>query len=245
MSVELVVAKSSKATGLLLTAALKDAGVQVTKPARCRVSYGVPGLGTDLPTLNRNAGDGNKYDQMVRVKEAGVRVPPLYLATDAPDKFPLLARRFQHKGGTDIKVVLQVEELPWRAASGSDFFVEYVPIDTEYRVWTYRGRHMGTYRKEQRHPELFKRVGRNFKNGFAFVAVERDGVPTEAIDIAAAAVDALRLDFGATDILRGKDGAYYFLEVNTAPGVQGTRQVIGSLARHIAKWERNPQERQR
>ena len=236
MSVELVVAESSRATGAILAASLRENGVEVGAPARCRVSYGVSGLDASLPTLNRRAGEGNKYDQMVRMREAGVRVPPTYLAADSPDKFPLLGRKFKHRGGTDIKVVLQPEELPWRSASGSDFFVEFIPIETEYRVWVYRGSHMGTYQKVQKHPEQFKRIGRNFKNGFAFDIVKRGDLPTEAIGLASRSVEALGLDFGAVDILRGKDGLDYVLEVNTAPGVQGTRQVMRLLAKHIHEW---------
>ena len=245
MSVELVVAKSSRPTGAILAAILRELGVEVGTPARCRVSYGVP-LGTELPTLNRRAGEGDKYEQMVRMREAGVRVPPFFLPTDVPDKFPLLARKRKHRGGTDIKVVFQTEEIPWRAASGSDFFVEHIPWVGEYRVWTYRGRHMGTYRKRLAHPELYKRVGANLKNGFAFELVRREDLPTEALNLASTAVDALGLDFGAVDILHGKDGAFYALEVNSAPGVQaGTRQVIRSLATHIARWAQNPRERNR
>jgi hypothetical protein len=48
------------------------------------------------------------------------------------------------------------------------------------------------------------------------------------------------LDFGAVDILHGKDGHFYVLEVNTAPEVEGEgRQVIQSLADKIAAWEKN------
>jgi glutathione synthase/RimK-type ligase-like ATP-grasp enzyme len=47
----------------------------------------------------------------------------------------------------------------------------------------------------------------------------------------------LGLDFGAVDVLLGRDGKFYVLECNTAPGVEGEgRQVIQALARKIANW---------
>lgn len=238
MSVELVVAASSRQTGALLAAALRERDVAVGRPARCRVSYGVQ-LDNTIPTLNANAGRGDKYDQMVRMAGAGIKVPRVYLPDDNPDQFPLLGRKRKHYGGTDIRLVLQPEELPWRSASGSEFFVEYVPWVAEYRSWVFRGKHLGMYRKVMAHPEQYKRIGANHKNGFAFEIVRQNDIPREVVGSAMGAVRSLDLDFGAVDVLAGKDGQFYTLEVNTAPGVQnGTRQVIRLLADHIARWYR-------
>ena len=233
---ELVVAASSKQTGALLAAALRERDVAVGRPARCRVSYGVP-TDSRIPTLNANAGKGDKYDQMVRMAEAGIKVPRYYLLDDNPDQFPLLGRKRKHYGGTDIRLVLQPEELPWRSASGSEFFVEYIPWKAEYRAWVFRDNHLGMYRKVMAHPEQYKRLGANHKNGFAFELVREHDIPRQVVQSATGAVSALDLDFGAVDVLQGKDNKFYVLEVNTAPGVQnGTRQVLQSLANHITKW---------
>ena len=47
-------------------------------------------------------------------------------------------------------------------------------------------------------------------------------VPAEAKTQAQNAVEALGLDFGAVDIILGKNGIWYVLEVNTACGLEGT-----------------------
>jgi glutathione synthase/RimK-type ligase-like ATP-grasp enzyme len=199
-------------------------------------------LGTRIPTLNANAGAGDKYEQMVRMGEAGVLVPQTYMPDDNPTQFPLLARKRHHMGGTDIRLVMQAKELPWRAASGSDFFVEYIPWETEYRVWVFRGKHLGTYEKVMGHPEMYKRLGANYKNGFVFNLVRQGDIPRAAVQSATSAIGALDLDFGAVDVLKGENGKFYTLEVNTAPGVQnGTRQVLRGLADNIAVWARDPQ----
>jgi len=62
---------------------------------------------------------------------------------------------------------------------------------------------------------------RSYGNGFIF---QRKGIlPNQNRDqLAIAAVKALGLDFGGLDIIEDKQGNFYVLEVNTAPGIEGT-----------------------
>jgi len=71
---------------------------------------------------------------------------------------------------------------------------------------------------------------RNHNNGWAFVensvsfpsAESKEEVCREAI----AAVDCCGLDFGAVDVVLGKeDEKAYVLEVNTAPGLESTALI--------------------
>src|SRR5258708_6817451 len=232
-------AEQSRKTGKVLSDLLESEGVRVTSSgAKDIVSYGVRIGERGLPTLNARAGMADKLEELRDLRRNGVLVPAIY--EEGRDiKYPLLARKRQHGAGKDLMVVLQPEEIPWRRAAGASYFVEYIPIDTEYRVWVFRTAHLGTYAKIMDHPDQFKKLGRNFKNGFGFHLVKSDAVPRGAVEAATAAVRAKSLDFGAVDILKGKDGKFYTLEVNTAPGVEGPgRMVIQSLARHIAEWEK-------
>jgi glutathione synthase/RimK-type ligase-like ATP-grasp enzyme len=112
-----------------------------------------------------------------------------------------------------------------------------VPQQTEFRTWVYRRRHLGTYEKVLAHPERYRRIGSNFRNGFAFQLVPGERVDEGLREISSRAVDALGLDFGAVDILRGCDGRHYVLECNTAPGVEGEdRFAIRMLAQKIQRW---------
>jgi glutathione synthase/RimK-type ligase-like ATP-grasp enzyme len=59
---------------------------------------------------------------------------------------------------------------------------------------------------------------RNLAGGFVYVAAEAgEGPPDE---LAIKAVAALGLDFGAVDVILGRDGQFYVLEVNTACGLE-------------------------
>lgn len=126
---------------------------------------------------------------------------------------------------------------------GRAYFTKLVPSSTEFRVWIYRRRHLGTYEKVLTYPEKRfnrkgrRRTGRNYRNGWTFELVQAENIPRPAVDLAIAAINALSLDFGAVDILKGLDGQYYVLEINCAPGVEGeNRQVIQALAGKVANW---------
>ena len=63
---------------------------------------------------------------------------------------------------------------------------------------------------------------RNHSNGWIYA---REGVviPDEAITHSIDSINALGLDFGAVDVIVGRDtGAINILEINTAPGLEGT-----------------------
>lgn len=245
MAVQLVIAKEARLTGRILKTALTNLGLQVSDYADNRVSYGVPLLNSGRPTLNGNAGKVDKLEALRRIQNAGVTVPPFYVLGQTPNRFPLLARKRHHKGGTDIMPVFMPEEMQWRYRAGAEFFVEYIPWVTEYRVWVFRKAHLGTYQKVLAYPEQYRKVGCNHKNGFAFQLVTSDYVPRAAVDAAVLSIRALDLDFGAVDVLQGKDGRSYVLEVNTAPGVESaTRQVMRSLADKIYRWNANPVNRE-
>lgn len=186
------------------------------------------------PTLNAQAGRANKLQQLQQFKDAGILTPPFWTKVPSePSDFPLLGRTLSHHGGRDIDLLMEPNAAQW---AKSDYYIRYIPRETEYRVWCYRRRHLGTYQKIQ--TKASKRIGANYRNGFVFQLVAAENIPAGIREIAAKAVDCLGLDFGAVDILKGIDGAYYVLEVNSAPGVEGeNRQVIQALAAKVKKWE--------
>lgn len=64
---------------------------------------------------------------------------------------------------------------------------------------------------------------RNRSNGWVFTRNDIDPLPQDALTQAVNAVAALGLDFGAVDLVIGRDDELaYVLEVNTAPGLEGT-----------------------
>jgi len=240
--VRLLVAGSSQETGSLLEAYLKELGVEIGR-GDAVICYGV---GTSMrPALNANCGT-SKIKRMELMQEAGVRLIPWFRGTDL-DKipkdfsFPALARMSHGFGGTDIVPVFQLEDIPWRVAAGWDWFSSYRAVKTELRVWVWKDEILDIYEKVMKRPEEFKFVGRNFRNGFEFQKVEwneRFHPYHDAVRDAKLAVKSLGLDFGAVDMLVGKDMLVYTLEVNTAPGVirSGAQETLKKLALRMAEW---------
>lgn len=234
--VSVTIANSSQETGKVLIDMLKERNVYDPK-AKAIVCYGSPvGL---KPSLNANCGT-DKIERLIRMTQAKVRTVPWFRALDIPAgiKFPLLARKAHGFGGTDIVPVFQAQEVAWRVKAGWDWFSSYVPVAKEFRVWVYRGVHLDTYEKEMRRPQDFKFIGRNFRNGFDFrLSNEHEDATAQA----SLALDTLKLDFGAVDLVLGEDGKAYVLEVNTAPGVLKSKaeKTLAKLVDQIVAWDQS------
>lgn len=102
-------------------------------------------------------------------------------------------------------------------------YVKYVKKLHEYRVHVFNGQVIDTQIKRKKNGvERDTTRIRNLANGYIFA---RDGIvahlPRDTVAIAAVA--ALGLDFGAVDLIWNRlEDKYYVLEVNSAPGLEGT-----------------------
>jgi hypothetical protein len=223
-------------TGRLLKQMLQEKGLLNGK-AKGAVNYGFGG-GHNLPTLNEHAGRQDKYQELVKLDDAGVRTIPF--SRSAVDLMPpIFGRKFHHTRGTDI-FAYGVRPLP-KGDHLSDYYSQVIPKKAEFRVWVFRDKHLATYEKVLDYPAKNGRGGRNkevwnWRNGYAYHFVEPSAVNDRLKNLAVEAIDALNLDFGAVDVLESKTGVFYVLEVNTAPGVEGRRQGITSLVNCIERW---------
>lgn len=105
-------------------------------------------------------------------------------------------------------------------------YTKYKKKRAEFRVHVFKGEVIDTVQKKKRNeenrPENFSTFIRSHANGWVFC---RDGITNcnTRNSIAVAAVNALGLQFGAVDIIYNeRENQYYVLEVNTAPGLEGT-----------------------
>jgi glutathione synthase/RimK-type ligase-like ATP-grasp enzyme len=193
--------------------------------------------------LNANCSAFNKLTQLQKLTASGILTVPIvgqvpsWMNGHNPI-FPVLARKLNHVAGRDIILCRSPKGCRKALVRGRAYFTQFIPSSTEYRVWVYRKRHLGTYEKFLKYPWKKKGVNRNYHNGYAFQLVGANAIPRPAVDVAVRCIAALGLDFGAVDILLGNDKKFYVLEVNSAPGVEGEgRQAIQLLAHRIARWE--------
>lgn len=229
-------------TGRQLKELLEERGVAFgERGADAIVSYGVR-VTSALPTLNGNAGKLDKFEELAKMAAAGIAVPKHSRNfRDAQSwNTSFLGRQLHHARGRDINLY---QANAWRANPDDDFFTEYIDKVAEYRVWAFRRTPKALYKKErglrvrQRGAFVWNR-----RNGYNFEFIPADDMTPRqkrVSELGAAAIQALDLDFGAADVIVGPDGTAYVLEVNTAPGVEGPRWGITSLADSIAKWAQN------
>ena len=121
--------------------------------------------------------------------------------------------------GQGIVLADHIDQLPL-----AKLYTKYVNKDQEYRVHVFRGEVIFEQRKARKKDVPDDQVNwkiRNHGNGFIFA--HRDVfIAPDGKEAAVQAVEKLGLDFGAVDLMLGKNGLFYVLEVNTACGLEGT-----------------------
>lgn len=113
-------------------------------------------------------------------------------------------------------------------------YTKYIKKESEWRVHVLPGGVLDIQRKVRDNRVPDDQVNwrlRNHDQGFIF---QRHGLnpPVQVTDVATRAISALGLDFGAVDVIfNRRDDAAYVLEVNCAPGLEGT-----TLERYVAAF---------
>lgn len=149
-------------------------------------------------------------------------------------------RQKLRSSGADGLVIFGPENFKeWGELSKAPLYTKYVKKAAEYRIHVYKDWVIDYQQKRLRSdlPEEFKPNFKiqNLENGFIY-ARENVQPPKQVMDNAIRAVSELGLDFGAVDVIYNeKKGQAIVLEVNTAPGLQGT--TITSYATAILKDE--------
>ncbi len=108
----------------------------------------------------------------------------------------------------------------------AQLYVKYIPKVDEYRVHIFNGEVIDIQRKAKRHDAQFVdwKV-RSHDNGFIYMREGVEDIPymhwirMRALEV----VKRTELDFGAVDLIYNKNrNKCYVIEVNTAPGLEGT-----------------------
>lgn len=113
-------------------------------------------------------------------------------------------------------------------------YVRYVRKRREFRVHVFQGQAIAVQEKKREseaEQTADQKLIRNRDNGWVFCVLdvqEPDGLRSIAVD----AVAKIGLDFGAVDMILGKDEKLYVLEVNTKPGLESPT-VLGAYAQAI------------
>jgi glutathione synthase/RimK-type ligase-like ATP-grasp enzyme len=203
------------------------------RPRRDRqpsINWGLTDFGYEakaLPDgmLNRNIRTAvSKVQTFEKLAEASLPVPRWSksyeeLKGKLPQGRNIIARQDGLSGGKGMALVNTEVSTPFR----SDFFVERLSCHREFRIHVFRGEVIHSQAKYV--PHGFDGIARNWENGCFFTSEQLDRFANAAQlrdlqELATKSVEALKLDFGAVDLLLTKKFQPYILEVNTAPGLR-------------------------
>lgn len=196
-------------------------------------NYGI--IFTILNRWDRIANACNKIKAFTKFKELGVPCPEF-------TEDQAVAKNWLAKGNT----VIGRQKVAAQAGAGIVVFAEgekitdcplytkYKKKAKEFRVHVFNGKVIDFQEKRRKQGHKSNSLIRTEANGWVFCrqgAVLGDAGKAVAIQ----AVAALDLVFGGVDLIwNQKEDKYYVLEVNTAPGIEGT--TVLSYAKAIKKY---------
>jgi glutathione synthase/RimK-type ligase-like ATP-grasp enzyme len=204
------------------------------------------------PALNAHVNEFDKLEALNKFYKAGVPAPTVVSLQEAKNAHcgngmelpelsaerPWLARKIKHSKGKDIavcKTYADVQEVLRNQTH--EFFSVFIPTDAEYRVWVFKNKVLAVYEKVYKGVGEYQGYMRNRRFGFSFQKKddERENATLKGPSIAA--VKALGMDWGAIDVIKGKDGKYYILEVNSMPVIEDEKRSSGiRLAKQVSLW---------
>ena len=196
----------------------------------------------DTPAILLNSGysvslAANKKLFFKTLERAGVREIPicLYNYDDACEYIESLdypsalycRTKLTGNSGEGIVVAREAGEVVEAA-----LYTEIIPnILREVRVHVFKGSVISYSQKKRMNRERIEDEGitlneevRNLNGGFIF-AREGVSISQEIQDKCIEVAEILHLSFCAFDIIEDTNGSFYFLEANTAPGLQGTTLI--------------------
>lgn len=210
--------------------------------------------------INRASGD--KFAATNALKEAGLPVIEgktvrEYVEHEDSrfDNSPIIARKFSHFGGRDIRLFERIETTAdLRSLMEYDYVLRFIPRTREFRVWVFHTRSFddaeharplsvkiaekvdnGSIDRASQTPS--QKLVKNHRNGYSFMFAQ--DIPGEVRTLGKRAVELFGLDFGAVDVMQDLDtGNFYILEVNTAPGCL-TDSTASGIGNKILKAHRH------
>lgn len=161
----------------------------------------------------------NKLTSLLAMQAADARIPEFSTTAPVDARCTWLARgTLTGSAGAGITVVRRGEAFP-----AAPLYTKYIKKLEEYRI------HIGflkpifyqqKLRLSNNEQSADQKLIRNHANGWVFAPRPIENLSQDTIDTCVRAVASLGLDFGAVDVVIGKDdGLAYVLEVNTAPGL--------------------------
>lgn len=141
---------------------------------------------------------------------------PLRIKPGKKTDFPILGRKYEHEGGTDINIIDSLDEYK---KSNCDYFVQILNIDKEYKIHVMD---LSVFYVEEKYKEKSDKISdiniRTGAYGWKVRKVSLQGInkigKEDIVSLAQKAVYGLGLDFGVVSIGVSPEGKAYVLDVD-------------------------------
>lgn len=175
----------------------------------------------------------NKIDSFSAFRQHGVNTPPWTLSEaeavswSKDGKWVCCRQSVEGMDGSGLILAKKPREMVY-----ASLFTQFVPNQSEYRVYVFDGKVIDTLSK---HPDddatnMHIRTESNH-----YIYARENNLSKKAHTQAIKATEALGLTFSGVDMVLGDDGEFYVLETNTAPGIgQITARKIAEAIRDMA-----------
>lgn len=173
----------------------------------------------------------DKLESFIALEKGGVTHPEWATEKEiaqswlADGKIVVVRHKLSGHSGEGIELVFPDGKIP-----DAPLYVQYKKKAAEFRVHVFGDKVIDVQQKKRKKEfektEEAESYIRSHDNGWVFCREEIEE-PEHLRDIAIAAIQALSLTFGAVDVIYNKkENQCYVLEVNTAPGLEGTSLEI-------------------
>jgi hypothetical protein len=161
--------------------------------------------------LNENPMFG-KCAQALAIKRAGVTTPQPYRNIREVTKFPVLEKPNESYGGKGIKL-LRTKPVRY-VQRGNVWYQQFITKAKEYRVYFFNDKIAMVSEKLVKDT---KKVVWNIANCIGWERHRRLEKNEKLTNLVTKSAEAVRLDWGAADVLEDRNGKFWMCEINSRP----------------------------
>jgi hypothetical protein len=181
--------------------------------------------------LNRNP-IFNKYNQARAMLAAGVRTPQAYAQLRDVRRYPVVRKPEESFGGHGIALI--EARRPLLSDKAGFWYQEFVDKTSEYRVYFFLDE---ICMVEEKIVKDKTRVTWNLFNCLRWEGRPELRDNEEIGELVVAGAKALRIDWGAADVLEDKTGSFWICEINSRPSCWGGQKPKLPMVEENGVWK--------